>query len=77
MATMDLIKLHGGKPANFLDVGGSVTEKQVVAAFSIITEDPQVIKWLIWQHYAQKKWLHVRLTDFRFYFQLNFYFQLK
>jgi succinyl-CoA synthetase beta subunit len=42
MATMDIIKLHGGSPANFLDVGGNASEEQVVAAFKILTEDPQV-----------------------------------
>jgi succinyl-CoA synthetase beta subunit len=42
MATMDIIKLHGGEPANFLDCGGGVTEKQVLQAFQIITSDPQV-----------------------------------
>merc|ERR1712079_541233 len=38
MATMDIIKLYGGEPANFLDVGGSVQEHQVKEAFRIITE---------------------------------------
>ncbi|KAF6251499.1 succinate-CoA ligase beta chain [Scenedesmus sp. NREL 46B-D3] len=42
MATMDIIKLHGGSPANFLDVGGSASEQQVVEAFKILTSDPQV-----------------------------------
>ncbi|KAL1492768.1 hypothetical protein ABEB36_010968 [Hypothenemus hampei] len=42
MATMDIIKLYGGEPANFLDVGGSVKEEQVRAAFQIITSDPSV-----------------------------------
>lgn len=42
MATMDIIKLYGGEPANFLDVGGSVREDQVRAAFQIITSDPSV-----------------------------------
>jgi succinyl-CoA synthetase beta subunit len=42
MATMDIIKFHGGEPANFLDVGGSVTEPQVLQAFQIITSDPKV-----------------------------------
>nr|CAH7764589.1 unnamed protein product [Callosobruchus chinensis] len=42
MATMDIIKLHGGDPANFLDVGGSVKEEQVCAAFKIITSDEKV-----------------------------------
>lgn len=43
MATMDIIKLYNGEPANFLDVGGGVNEKQVLNAFKIITTDPQVI----------------------------------
>jgi len=42
MATMDIIKLHGGEPANFLDVGGGVQEDQVKEAFRIITEDDKV-----------------------------------
>lgn len=42
MATMDIIKLHGGQPANFLDVGGSATETQVTEAFNILNEDPKV-----------------------------------
>ena len=41
MATMDIIKLHGGEPANFLDVGGGATAEQVAAAFKIITARPQ------------------------------------
>lgn len=42
MATMDIIKLHGGEPANFLDVGGSVTKDGAVEAFRIILSDPKV-----------------------------------
>jgi succinyl-CoA synthetase beta subunit len=42
MATMDIIQLKGGKPANFLDVGGGATADQVQAAFKLITSDPQV-----------------------------------
>ncbi|XP_043218639.1 succinate--CoA ligase [ADP-forming] subunit beta, mitochondrial-like isoform X2 [Amphibalanus amphitrite] len=42
MATMDIIKLNGGDPANFLDVGGGATAEQVKEAFKIITDDPQV-----------------------------------
>ncbi|XP_072751182.1 succinate--CoA ligase [GDP-forming] subunit beta, mitochondrial-like isoform X2 [Anoplolepis gracilipes] len=42
MATMDIIKLNGGSPANFLDVGGSVKEDQVFQAFRILSEDPKV-----------------------------------
>lgn len=42
MATMDIIKLHGGTPANFLDVGGNATEGQVVEAFKILTADEKV-----------------------------------
>ena len=42
MATMDVIKLSGGKPANFLDVGGGADEDKVTAAFKIILSDPHV-----------------------------------
>jgi succinyl-CoA synthetase beta subunit len=42
MATMDIIKLHGGEPANFLDVGGGATKEKVQAAFKIILSDPTV-----------------------------------
>ena len=42
MATMDTIKLFGGEPANFLDVGGGATTEKVKAAFSIITSEPEV-----------------------------------
>jgi len=42
MATMDIIQYFGGKPANFLDVGGGATEEQVTAAFRIILSDPAV-----------------------------------
>ncbi len=42
MATMDIIKLYGEAPANFLDVGGSATKDKVAAAFKIITSDPHV-----------------------------------
>ncbi len=42
MATMDIIKLYGGAPANFLDVGGGATKERVAAAFKIILADPNV-----------------------------------
>ncbi|MBS0395947.1 MAG: ADP-forming succinate--CoA ligase subunit beta [Proteobacteria bacterium] len=42
MATMDLIKLHGGTPANFLDVGGGATPERVTAAFKLILSNPRV-----------------------------------
>lgn len=42
MATMDLIKLHGGEPANFLDVGGGATAERVTEAFKIILANPNV-----------------------------------
>jgi succinyl-CoA synthetase beta subunit len=42
MATMDIIKLYGEAPANFLDVGGGATAEKVAAAFKIITSDPKV-----------------------------------
>ena len=42
MATMDIIKLNGASPANFLDVGGGATTEKVTAAFKIILKDPAV-----------------------------------
>ncbi len=42
MATMDIIKLHGGHPANFLDVGGGATKERVTEAFKIILSDHKV-----------------------------------
>jgi succinyl-CoA synthetase beta subunit len=42
MATMDLIKLQGGRPANFLDVGGGATAGRVTAAFELILSNPKV-----------------------------------
>ncbi|KAF7415230.1 hypothetical protein HZH68_003719 [Vespula germanica] len=43
MATMDLINLHGVRPANFLDVGGGATKETITEAFTIITTDPKVL----------------------------------
>ena len=42
MATMDIIKLYGGEPANFLDVGGGATKERVTEAFKIILSDENV-----------------------------------
>jgi succinyl-CoA synthetase beta subunit len=47
MATMDLIQLHGGKPANFLDVGGGATKERVSAAFKLILSNRNVTAILI------------------------------
>lgn len=47
MATMDMIKLHGGNPANFLDVGGGATKERVTEAFKIILSDKKVKTVLI------------------------------
>ena len=47
MATMDLIKLHGGEPANFLDVGGGATAERVAEAFKIILSNPNVTAILV------------------------------
>jgi len=47
MATMDAVKLHGGEPANFLDVGGGASAEQVAKAFSLVTQDPAVRAILI------------------------------
>ena len=47
MATMDVIKLHGGEPANFLDVGGGATKEKVTEAFKLILSDDTVQAVLI------------------------------
>ena len=47
MATMDIIKLHGGNPANFLDVGGGATRDRVATAFKLILSDPNVEGMLV------------------------------
>jgi succinyl-CoA synthetase beta subunit len=47
MATMDAVKLHGGEPANFLDVGGGASADQVAKAFGLVTTDPNVKAILI------------------------------
>jgi len=47
MATMDLIKIHGGEPANFLDVGGDATTQRVTAAFELILENRNVSAILV------------------------------
>lgn len=47
MATMDLIKLHGGEPANFLDVGGGATSERVAAAFKLILSNEKVAAILV------------------------------
>ncbi|VDM77855.1 unnamed protein product [Strongylus vulgaris] len=47
MATMDIIKLHGGDPANFLDVGGGATVEQVTEAFKIITADKKKVNAIL------------------------------
>ena len=47
MATMDIIKLNGGEPANFCDLGGGVNQEQVAAAFKIVADDPNVKALLI------------------------------
>jgi len=47
MSTLDLIKLNGGEPANFLDVGGGANAQQVTEAFKIISSDPKVTGILV------------------------------
>jgi succinyl-CoA synthetase beta subunit len=47
MATMDIIKLFGGEPANFLDVGGGATSERVTEAFKLILSDPNVAGILV------------------------------
>ncbi len=53
MATMDIIQHYGGRPANFLDVGGGASKEQVTAAFKIILSDPQRQR-----HSGQHFWRH-------------------
>lgn len=47
MATMDAIKLHGGSPANFLDIGGGASAEQVTEALRILADDPKVTVILV------------------------------
>lgn len=47
MGTMDIVKLHGGAPANFLDVGGGATKERVAEAFKIILSDENVRVFLV------------------------------
>lgn len=47
MATCDIIFLNGGKPANFLDLGGGVKESQVYQAFKLLTADPKVTSFFV------------------------------
>ena len=47
MATMDLIKLHGGEPANFLDVGGGATKERVAEAFKLVLSNQNVTAILV------------------------------
>lgn len=47
MATMDIIKLNGGEPANFLDVGGGANVDQISTAFKILNEHPKVETLLV------------------------------
>lgn len=55
MATCDIIDLHGGKPANFLDLGGGVQERQVYEAFKLLNADPKVCKRVCSTRYLVKK----------------------
>ncbi len=50
MATMDMIKLHGGSPANFLDIGGGASAKEVMDGFKILSGDPNVSHDIIMSH---------------------------
>lgn len=62
MATMDIIKLHGGNPANFLDVGGGATASQVKEAFELITADPRV---------SNKNSIKIQINDWNIHFNFN------
>lgn len=64
MATMDIIKLHKGEPANFLDVGGGVNEKQVLDAFKLLTSDKQV-------RFRTEFWIQNQLFVCTLFFQVQ------
>lgn len=49
MATMDIIKLAGGKPANFLDIGGGASQRQVTEAIKILSHDPNVFNFFFFE----------------------------
>lgn len=47
MATLDIVKLHGGSPSNFLDLGGTADENRVFTALTIFSKDPRVVLYLL------------------------------
>lgn len=61
MATCDIIFLNGGKPANFLDLGGGVKESQVYQAFKLLTADPKVTFLFVGRLHSVLISLHERL----------------
>ena len=69
MSTMDIIKLHGGAPANFLDVGGGATAKQVTEAFGLITSDSnvsyksEVVMNIVAMNIRNKRYLHLTILS--------------
>lgn len=67
MATMDIIKLHGGSPANFLDVGGSVQEDQVYHAFRILTAGNEWVRIVIKVFFKYTRLIFSLIYFFRFY----------
>ena len=63
MATMDLIKLHGGEPANFLDVGGTATAERVTAAFQLILSNDRARAVLVDAEGVGEVWLPLRFVS--------------
>ena len=69
MSTMDIIKLHGGAPANFLDVGGGATAKQVTEAFGLITSDSnvscksEVVMNIVAMNIRNKRYVHLTILS--------------
>ena len=61
MATLDILSLNGGKPANFLDVGGGATAEVITEAFKIIESDPQVRPLILLHNSEQLDWICLRL----------------
>lgn len=75
MSTMDIIKLHGGSPANFLDVGGGATASQVTTAFELITSDPSVSRNLAMSEVIITVVVYYQLMYIQQYVSTKFHYQ--
>ena len=71
MATMDLISMKNGKPANFLDVGGRATDNQVAAALRIMDSDPNVEAILVNIFAGIARYSHILIQSRHYSFRTN------